>query len=437
MGRQLQNATFEKFTRSEAIGTAIRTQAESVSALDADLCSLESDLHERSHQASDPLVEADPAVKRAAAAATAALEKAKEGVAGTRAKLATFKAAIEEEQLSWDREFAAIKAEYDKLVREIGGSQVALDQRRRRAVADLAALERQIADAAVKARVLKPALESRKQILDRLDAAYKAYFRERLDRCEFFTQQAHGAIQVTVAEGRDVSQYRARLLGVKRGSYLKDEDIDHIVRSITPRELIGGVLQFELRGRAEKRSLQDLAAAKGIRPDLLERLANHLLDELGYEGLLSLMYETAPQDVPEIAYQVSGAMKPLAELSVGQKAVALLIVGLSDGRFPIVIDQPEDSLDLRSIWEDVCRTLRDAKEHRQFIFTTHNSSVAVASDSDKFTIMQAGALQAQIVFSGSINSAPVRAEVLAYLEGGPDTYEKKRSKYNVEPRVRD
>jgi ABC-type multidrug transport system ATPase subunit len=157
-----------------------------------------------------------------------------------------------------------------------------------------------------------------------------------------------------------------------------------------------------------------------------------VLDEMSLEELLALMYETAPQDVPEIKYEVGGLKKPLAELSVGQKAAALLIVGLSDGRFPIIIDQPEDSLDLRSIWSDVCQTLRDSKDHRQFIFTTHNSSVAVASDSDKFTILEAGATQATVLHSGSINSEAVRKQVIAYLEGGPDTYEKKRAKYNLD-----
>ncbi|HLG56082.1 MAG TPA: hypothetical protein VI485_12180 [Vicinamibacterales bacterium] len=159
-----------------------------------------------------------------------------------------------------------------------------------------------------------------------------------------------------------------------------------------------------------------------------------MLDEMQYEELLALMYETAPQDVPEVCYEVGGTLKPLSELSVGQKAAALLIIGLSDGRFPIVIDQPEDSLDLRSIWDDVCLTLRGAKERRQFVFTTHNSSVAVASDSDKFTILQAEATSGKVLHSGSINDSTIRDEVIAYLEGGPDTYEKKRGKYNIERR---
>jgi hypothetical protein len=95
------------------------------------------------------------------------------------------------------------------------------------------------------------------------------------------------------------------------------------------------------------------------------------------------------------------------------------------------VDQPEDSLDLRTIWDDLCTKLRGAKDRRQFIFTTHNSSVAVASDSDKFTILQATADHGTVVFSGSMNAAKMKAEVISYLEGGKSPYFLKRQKYNI------
>ncbi len=124
-----------------------------------------------------------------------------------------------------------------------------------------------------------------------------------------------------------------------------------------------------------------------------------------------------------------GSFKLLDELSVGQKAVALLIIALSDGTFPIVIDQPEDSLDLRSIWDDVCMKMRNSKEQRQFILTTHNSSVAVASDTDMFTILQASDTNGKVLYTGTLNRQEMRKEVIDYLEGGSDTYYLKRSKY--------
>jgi hypothetical protein len=76
--------------------------------------------------------------------------------------------------------------------------------------------------------------------------------------------------------------------------------------------------------------------------------------------------------------------------------------------------------------------IRRGKERRQFIFTTHNSSLAVASDTDKFTILEAGATQGRVMYSGSMDHPPVREEVITYLEGGSDTYKTKYGKYRID-----
>jgi hypothetical protein len=79
----------------------------------------------------------------------------------------------------------------------------------------------------------------------------------------------------------------------------------------------------------------------------------------------------------------------------------------------------------------MCKALRAGKERRQFIFTTHNASLAVASDSDKFLVMEGDADRGRVVFSGSMDHGPVSDEVLRYLEGGPETYQMKYRKYDV------
>ena len=107
----------------------------------------------------------------------------------------------------------------------------------------------------------------------------------------------------------------------------------------------------------------------------------------------------------------------------------MLLMALSDGAMPIVIDQPEDSLDIRSIWDDVCKKLRAGKEKRQFIFTTHNSSLAVASDTDCFLILEGSATHGKVVHVGAMDHSPVSDEVVKYLEGGSATYLLKFDKY--------
>jgi hypothetical protein len=84
----------------------------------------------------------------------------------------------------------------------------------------------------------------------------------------------------------------------------------------------------------------------------------------------------------------------------------------------------------------MCCKIRRGKDRRQFIFTTHNSSLAVASDTDKFLIMEAEATRGRVVFSGSMDHSPVSDEVIKYLEGGLETYRTKYGKYRVEDRLR-
>jgi ABC-type cobalamin/Fe3+-siderophores transport system ATPase subunit len=116
---------------------------------------------------------------------------------------------------------------------------------------------------------------------------------------------------------------------------------------------------------------------------------------------------------------------------MGQKADALLMIALGDSHLPVVIDQPEDALDLASIWDDVCQRLRMSKHARQFIFTTHNSSLAVPSDSDQFIVMEADATTGWVADTGSIEQREIETRVVEHLEGGPESYDLKRRKHNL------
>jgi hypothetical protein len=240
-----------------------------------------------------------------------------------------------------------------------------------------------------------------------------------------------GALNVTIRESEDKTTFRDTLLNLKRGSWLKDEEIERISENVSPRQFVAGLLTYEWHLREKTDPLKEIADATGMKLEPVQKLAEHLLGTYEYKDILALLYTSVPEDVPSITYKVDDTFKPLSELSVGQKAVALLIIALSDGSFPIIVDQPEDSLDLRTIWDDLCFKLRASKERRQFIFTTHNSSVAVASDTDKFTILQATADHGTVVFSGSINRQNMKEEVISYLEGGKHTYFLKRQKYNL------
>lgn len=78
-----------------------------------------------------------------------------------------------------------------------------------------------------------------------------------------------------------------------------------------------------------------------------------------------------------------GGIMP-ATMSAGKRAMACLelILGSENEQSPLLIDQPEDDLDSRSIADTVVDYMRNAKRHRQIVMVSHNANMVVGSDSD-------------------------------------------------------
>jgi ABC-type cobalamin/Fe3+-siderophores transport system ATPase subunit len=90
------------------------------------------------------------------------------------------------------------------------------------------------------------------------------------------------------------------------------------------------------------------------------------------------------------ALNVGSAAAPdfrdLDDLSKGQKATALLLILLATLPGPLIIDQPEDNLDNRFIWEGVVPRVRALKGKRQLVFSTHNANIPVLGDAELIVV---------------------------------------------------
>ena len=75
-------------------------------------------------------------------------------------------------------------------------------------------------------------------------------------------------------------------------------------------------------------------------------------------------------------------------MSPGKKALVLLemLISLEDSKCPILIDQPEDDLDNRSIYNDLVQYIRRKKKERQIIIVTHNANVVLGADAEEIII---------------------------------------------------
>jgi hypothetical protein len=94
-----------------------------------------------------------------------------------------------------------------------------------------------------------------------------------------------------------------------------------------------------------------------------------------------------------IQYSIDYDGVDIRKLSPGTRGIVLLLLYLAldnaDDR-PLIIDQPEENLDPKSIFEELVGLFLTAKETRQVIIVTHNANLVVNTDADQVIVAEAG-----------------------------------------------
>lgn len=125
-----------------------------------------------------------------------------------------------------------------------------------------------------------------------------------------------------------------------------------------------------------------------------------------------------------------GGYRRLDELSGGQRVGVLLTLLLEtiDDR-PLVIDQPEDELDNRFLFDTVLPALRKLRARRQVIVATHNANFVVNGDADMVLQLEATAHHGRVAAAGTIEDQDVRAAIVRTVDGGEEAFRLRRRKY--------
>lgn len=425
INRSLANSLFEKMKSWEKKKKTIESYLSFQNALAERINQFESDLtDEKAKYFNEEEISDDPQIEKAKSLCDnssrrifALLEDADNELIKSRERMSEISA-------DFMLEFEERKKLYEEMLKEAGGDKKKLENERRKQ-------EKKKQDVKEEMKVYTKDLEKldenrnrRNELLDELDKAHDEYYLARKKKYDDLTAQFEGKLKLELFHGENKNKFKEELLSFKKGTRIHEPDIERISQRLRPRELVDLIIDNDADSLAEKAKIANENARK-----LIEKLNS--MDAL--EDILALCYEAYPEDIPSITFRKEdGNYDPLHELSVGQKCTALLIIALSEGVRPIIIDQPEDSLDIPSIYEDIVSKLRLTKEKRQFILTTHNSSVSVASDSDKFIILRSSAAQGDIECCGAIDRKEVRQEVIRHLEGGADPYKLKNKKYNIQ-----
>ena len=138
-------------------------------------------------------------------------------------------------------------------------------------------------------------------------------------------------------------------------------------------------------------------------------------------------------------YDLKVDQKDLSELSPGERGGLLLIFYLMLDRqdIPLVIDQPEDNLDNKSVYEILVTFIKQAKKRRQIILVTHNPNLAVVADAEQIihvSIDKRDGKHDFDFFSGSIEDVRINRAVVDILEGTLPAFDNRRLKYRKQAR---
>jgi ABC-type lipoprotein export system ATPase subunit len=135
----------------------------------------------------------------------------------------------------------------------------------------------------------------------------------------------------------------------------------------------------------------------------------------------------------ETKYDLKVDEKDLSELSPGERGGLLLIFYLMLDRrdIPLIIDQPEDNLDNKSVYEILVTFLKKAKKRRQIIMVTHNPNLAVVADAEQIIHVSIDKKNKNDFdfYSGAIENQDINKCVVDILEGTLPAFDNRKLKY--------
>lgn len=161
------------------------------------------------------------------------------------------------------------------------------------------------------------------------------------------------------------------------------------------------------------------------------------------------------QDHFKLDFTVTYKGDDLLKMSPGKKGTVLLILFLqiSTAEFPILIDQPEDNLDNRTIYELLCQMIKTKKKQRQIIIVSHNANLVIATDSENIIVANQEGQDSNVTSDGTrfgyvngslehsypklttepkiLKQQGIREHACDILEGGDEAFRQRERKYSI------
>ncbi len=239
---------------------------------------------------------------------------------------------------------------------------------------------------------------------------------------------------------------------------LAAEDLEFSVETPFRREAFIQIIQSSFDRRTSFKTVIDVdnCTEDWITQENVERLIDSIVN-----GTIHLTRNKTPENVLRellgdwynSAYRVSMDGDLIDEMSPGKKALVLLkmLISLAESTCPILVDQPEDDLDNRSIFDELIPFLKRKKTTRQVIVVTHNANVVLGADADEIIVAnqdgknspnreyrfeyRSGSIEDDMPEEANrtdtLGKQGIQQQICDILEGGESAFDLRKHKYRI------
>ena len=268
-------------------------------------------------------------------------------------------------------------------------------------------------------KIIEDLENDREKLKDKIGKKRHKIFNIRREQLDEINDALKGRIKIEVKYEEDRDNFMEDIKNLLKGSKVSSDAIGVLVN--TPNKVTDGLLLSQyIKGNGKK-----LREEFNLTPAMSNRITAWFKDSERLYELETLF----PEDKIEIFLKVNEEYKLIDKLSIGQKATALLLLLFAQKDRIIVLDQPEEDLDNRFIYEDVVKILREIKGKRQLFIATHNANIPVLGDSELVLVLDTKNERCVISNKGSIDKEDIKEDIKNIMEGGEEAFRIRVEKY--------
>ncbi|MEX0643115.1 MAG: AAA family ATPase [Pirellulales bacterium] len=263
---------------------------------------------------------------------------------------------------------------------------------------------------------LKTLYQERADLTEHLRELWNRRFKQRQEVAQWINDGATSPIRVQIDQCGDTSDYLSALAAWMKGTVGQyNVAARKIAQYVPPSELARLVAE----GRADELQAQ---------AELGDSQVPKVIEALGRLEVQLQLDTIELADMPRIELLDGEEWKNSLQLSTGQKCTTILPILLLESDNPLLVDQPEDNLDNRYIYDTVVQAIHRVKQQRQIILITHNPNIPVLGEASAVYVLTSDGERSRLANCGCVDTC--KSEIINLLEGGKEAFVRRKERYD-------